>query len=319
MEALTQAPSEIEVLQQKIDDLTEQVSFLAERQRSLAELLDDMAPVLKQSLKVGGENLQALEERGYFAVGRELLQLTDRVVTGFEPEDVRLLGENVVTILDTVRNLTQPKMLEVANEASSALQLTDQTQPKGVLDMLRASRDEDVQVGVAVLLEVLRQVGRSTRKASRNDKLRRMIGSKKQTRPRRASAQRRGTTRAPAPPPASTAAPTPPRVPGPQIDPALATVASFDHEGFLTDPETWTRELGEAIAASMGITKLEPDHQTAIEYARRVWTDTGSSPNLRQVAKGTGLGTKRLYQLFPKAPGKCTARIAGIPKPAGCI
>jgi sulfur relay (sulfurtransferase) DsrC/TusE family protein len=31
------------------------------------------------------------------------------------------------------------------------------------------------------------------------------------------------------------------------------------------------------------------------------------------------VATKDLYALFPKAPGRTIAKIAGLPKPAGCL
>ena len=38
-----------------------------------------------------------------------------------------------------------------------------------------------------------------------------------------------------------------------------------------------------------------------------------------RLTKESGVDTKALYQLFPKGPAKKAARIAGLPKPKGCI
>ncbi|RMG90096.1 MAG: TusE/DsrC/DsvC family sulfur relay protein [Chloroflexi bacterium] len=92
----------------------------------------------------------------------------------------------------------------------------------------------------------------------------------------------------------------------------------FDEEGFLKNPDDWTRELAEALAAEMGIT-LTPKHWQVIEFCRQDFQRTGESPTLRRITKESGVTTKELYKLFPKGPAKKVARIAGLKKPTGCI
>jgi tRNA 2-thiouridine synthesizing protein E len=52
---------------------------------------------------------------------------------------------------------------------------------------------------------------------------------------------------------------------------------------------------------------------------RKVYVDKGDAPSIRKLTKESGVNTKELYQLFPKGPAKKSARIAGLPKPKGCI
>ena len=56
-----------------------------------------------------------------------------------------------------------------------------------------------------------------------------------------------------------------------------------------------------------------------IRFARLEYLSQSASPNIRRLTSGTGLTTREIYALFPKAPGRSIARVAGIPKPAGCI
>jgi uncharacterized protein YjgD (DUF1641 family) len=63
--------------------------------------------------------LDELDRKGYFEFLRELVQVGDNVVTSFSPEDVRRLGENIVTILETVKNLSQKDVLSTVNNALS--------------------------------------------------------------------------------------------------------------------------------------------------------------------------------------------------------
>ncbi|MHB0949931.1 MAG: TusE/DsrC/DsvC family sulfur relay protein [Gemmatimonadaceae bacterium] len=96
------------------------------------------------------------------------------------------------------------------------------------------------------------------------------------------------------------------------------TTVARNEEGFLLDPAQWTREIGEAIAAESGIS-LTPKHWQVIDYMRGRYLATGAGPTIRTLGTDSGVTVKELYQLFPKGPAKLAARIAGIPKPHGCI
>ena len=90
-------------------------------------------------------------------------------------------------------------------------------------------------------------------------------------------------------------------------------------EGFLTDSSQWTPEVGEAIAAQVGVPSLTAEHWKVITFCREDAAKEGQAPGLRRISKLSGVGTKDLYKLFPKGPGKLAARIAGLPKPTACV
>jgi tRNA 2-thiouridine synthesizing protein E len=90
-------------------------------------------------------------------------------------------------------------------------------------------------------------------------------------------------------------------------------------EGFLVDASQWTPEVAEEIAREAGLSPLTQRHWQVIAFCREDAAREGVPPGLRRIAKLSGVDTKELYQLFPKGPGKLAARIAGLPKPQGCI
>jgi TusE/DsrC/DsvC family sulfur relay protein len=90
-------------------------------------------------------------------------------------------------------------------------------------------------------------------------------------------------------------------------------------EGFFTDPERWTPDMAAEIARLAGIDRLTDRHWLVIDFMRREYAAKGTGPTVRALGKSSGVGVKELYQLFPKGPAKLAARIAGIPKPRGCI
>jgi TusE/DsrC/DsvC family sulfur relay protein len=92
-----------------------------------------------------------------------------------------------------------------------------------------------------------------------------------------------------------------------------------DAEGFLQKPDQWSEDMARAIAAESGIPELTDRHWQVVSYMRKTYLDTGSAPTIRTLGKTSGVPIKGLYQLFPKGPAKLAAKIAGIPKPRGCI
>ena len=90
-------------------------------------------------------------------------------------------------------------------------------------------------------------------------------------------------------------------------------------EGFFEDPNAWTPEMAEEMAKAEGIDALTPDHWKVLEYMRKEYFEKGTGPTVRVLGKNSGVDVKALYQLFPKGPAKMAARLAGIPKPKGCI
>lgn len=101
------------------------------------------------------------------------------------------------------------------------------------------------------------------------------------------------------------------------------TIAGVDvdlnDEGFLTDPSQWNEEVAVELARSEGIDELTEPHWTVIRFMRDQYFEKGTGPTVRVLGKTSGVSVKELYQLFPKGPAKIAARVAGIPKPRGCI
>ena len=91
-----------------------------------------------------------------------------------------------------------------------------------------------------------------------------------------------------------------------------------DGEGYFINANEWTKELGAAVATELGVT-LTPTSMKVIEFARADFKEQGQTPGLRRITARTGVGTKELYELFPKGPVKLIARIAGTPKPKSCL
>jgi len=97
------------------------------------------------------------------------------------------------------------------------------------------------------------------------------------------------------------------------------TAVDLDDEGFFTDPSQWTEDMAVELAAENGIDVLTDQHWQVLHFMRKEYDEKGTGPTVRVLGKTSGVSVKELYQLFPKGPAKMAAKIAGIPKPRGCI
>lgn len=93
----------------------------------------------------------------------------------------------------------------------------------------------------------------------------------------------------------------------------------LNEEGFFLHPEQWSEEMVPALAAREGIAEVTERHWQVIRFMRHEYETTGSGVTVRVLGKACGVPIKELYELFPKGPAKVAARVAGIPKPRGCI
>jgi len=93
----------------------------------------------------------------------------------------------------------------------------------------------------------------------------------------------------------------------------------LDDEGFFQHPDQWTEAMVPVLGQAEGIDPLTDRHWTVIRFVRGEFQTKGSGPTVRTLGKVSGVPVKELYELFPKGPAKVAARIAGIPKPRGCI
>jgi TusE/DsrC/DsvC family sulfur relay protein len=91
-----------------------------------------------------------------------------------------------------------------------------------------------------------------------------------------------------------------------------------DDEGFLTEYDEWDDDLGNVLAANIGITMTD-EHWRVVHFLRDDYKTQGETATIRRVSTVGGVPTKELFTLFPKKPAKKMAYVAGLPKPHGCV
>jgi len=92
-----------------------------------------------------------------------------------------------------------------------------------------------------------------------------------------------------------------------------------DEDGFIADPAKWNEAVAKALAETEGVTEFTEAHWKIINYLREYYQKFGIAPMVRKLCKETGCSLKQIYDLFPSGPAKGACKIAGLPKPTGCV
>ena len=102
------------------------------------------------------------------------------------------------------------------------------------------------------------------------------------------------------------------------------TEIEVDEEGFIQEPDKWNKEVAEDLGKieaqyTEGQDKMGDDHWTIVDYLRNYFLEYGIAPPIRMVTRKTGIDLKTIYKLFPKGPAAGGCKVAGLPKPTGCV
>jgi len=92
-----------------------------------------------------------------------------------------------------------------------------------------------------------------------------------------------------------------------------------DGDGFLSDPNIWNDEVASLIAKYDGIEEMNEKHWAIVRIIRQNWEEKGMAPMVRTICKDAGVKLREIYELFPLGPARGACRVAGLPKPDGCV
>ena len=93
----------------------------------------------------------------------------------------------------------------------------------------------------------------------------------------------------------------------------------IDEDGFIQDPDAWDKAVAADLAKTEGVDSLSEDHWKVVEYLRNYYIEFSMAPMIRKLCKETGFKLKEIYELFPSGPAKGACKVAGLPKPTGCV
>lgn len=93
----------------------------------------------------------------------------------------------------------------------------------------------------------------------------------------------------------------------------------IDEDGFIQDPAVWNEAVALGLAKTEGVDELTEDHWKVVNYLREYYLQYNIAPMIRKLCKESGFKLKEIYDLFPSGPAKGACKVAGLPKPTGCV
>lgn len=182
-ELMPVAQGAMDVMSRELEDLSREVTtedvvrFLRTATRTLPRLevmiaqLDSLAELISEVTSLTGDGMAKLSDglataqrKGYFEFARGSAAIADTIVTSFDANDVSALGDNIVLILNTLKELTQPEVMAMLQRTAVTVQAgeTAPARPPSTLALLRQLRDPQVRLGLSRTLALLAGIGSSS-------------------------------------------------------------------------------------------------------------------------------------------------------------
>jgi uncharacterized protein YjgD (DUF1641 family) len=138
----------------------ENINEFLDTLESINDFLKDASPIIHQAGLDAIQKLHELDQKGYIDFIRELIKVIDNIVTGFTTEDVKALADNIVTILNTVKNMTQPDVLEAMNNAVKVYKSidTENIQEYSIWKAMKELRSPEMKKGLGFMITFLKNL-----------------------------------------------------------------------------------------------------------------------------------------------------------------
>jgi tRNA 2-thiouridine synthesizing protein E len=94
---------------------------------------------------------------------------------------------------------------------------------------------------------------------------------------------------------------------------------SVDEDGFIDEFDHYCPEWEQWVKTVEGIEEINDEHRLLVKVLRDYYDKNGIAPMVRILSKVTGFKLKHIYELYPSGPGKGACKMAGLPKPTGCV
>jgi uncharacterized protein YjgD (DUF1641 family) len=140
---------------------TRNIEQMLDQLESLADLTREFGPISDGVFLSVMTRLDEMERKGYFAFLQGGMEIMDQIITNFSEEDVRQLGENIVLILETVKEMTQPEIMTLLSSSAHVIREDDVPEDVSMFAILRQLNDPAVRRGLAKTLNVLKTVSES--------------------------------------------------------------------------------------------------------------------------------------------------------------
>ncbi len=139
---------------------------LIDTMESFTDLAKDAGPMVNEMIIDFTRKLHELENRGYFSFFKESGKVVDNIITHFTAEDISQLAENIVTILLTIKNFTQPEMLQGINNAVKVFNSLEMGEipDYSFWRLLKEMRSPEMRRGMAFVIIFMKNIAKANDK-----------------------------------------------------------------------------------------------------------------------------------------------------------
>lgn len=151
----------LDLLSRQVELLTSQLQQEREQRERWVELVHELTPVSAEAMATTTTLLSDMEAKGYFGFARGGMGIVDRIVTSFSEDDVDALGDNIVLILNTVKEMTQPEVMALLQRTAVTAQSVEEErgEPPSLMALLKQMRDPATRRGLGRAMTLLRSIG----------------------------------------------------------------------------------------------------------------------------------------------------------------
>lgn len=127
---------------------------------SVMDLMKDLSPIMNETLIDVTRKIGEFDQKGYFEFLKESGNIIDNIITGFTPEDVRQLADNIVMILTTIKDLTQPNMMKSMDNAVKVFSniQTEDIPEISVWKLMRTMNKPEIKKGIGFLITFMQNL-----------------------------------------------------------------------------------------------------------------------------------------------------------------
>ena len=103
------------------------------------------------------------------------------------------------------------------------------------------------------------------------------------------------------------------------MESAVTKPQELDNDGFLKQISGWSREMAHELAERNDLGPLTEAHWKIIDYVRAYYSNHGEGPPIVKIGKAVGMTSSQICTLFPCGVARGAYRLAGLPRPSGCL
>jgi len=137
---------------------TRNIENMLDQMEAVSEFTSEVMPLTEGMFLTLMSRLDEMERKGYFTFMQGGMEIMDTVVSNFTEEDVSQLGENIVLILNTMKEMTQPEVMQLLSSTALVMREEDIPEKVSMLYLMRQFNDPAVRRGLARTMNVLKTV-----------------------------------------------------------------------------------------------------------------------------------------------------------------